>query len=173
MAAGDQNIVYGSTGASPASAGAATITLASLGASANGISGQAGTAIDNTTVKALDCLLQLKGKNGSGTIAGNKGWWLFVGGGSDASGSFLYADRMTGSDASFTRTDPPIMHGIFIPAPTSATSFESDTISVASMFGGTLPPKFVPFVANDTNITADTTAGNFALTFEFTYGHQS
>ena len=137
-----------------------TVTLASLATSAGGVTGRASTAIDNSTNQYVDYLVQITVKNGSGTIAANKGWWVFAYG----VGGSAYDDGITGTDAGFTRTDPPNLPLLmFINAPTSAGSEVSKTVSIASAFGGTCPYKWGIFVANDTNITADSTAGNFSL----------
>ena len=140
-----------------------TITLASLAASAGGVTGRASTAVDNSTTDAIDYLVQVTVKNGSGTIAGNKGWWVFA---YAANGGANYDDGITGTDAGFTRTDPPNLRLIaFLNAPGSATQYISANYSIAAAFGGTCPQKWGLFIANDTNITADATAGNFGVEY--------
>jgi hypothetical protein len=137
-----------------------TVTLNSLAASAGGVTGRASTAIDNSTNQYVDYLVQVTIKNGSGTIAGNKGWWIYAYG----VGGSSYDDSITGTDAGFTRTDPPNLPLLmFINAPTSAGGEVSRTASIASVFGGTCPYKWGIFVANDTNITADSTGANFSF----------
>lgn len=135
-----------------------TCTMNSLATSAGGVTGRASTAIDNSVNQYVDYLVQVTVKNGAGSIAANKGWWIYAYG----VGSANYDDGITGTDAGFTRTDPPNLPLLgFLNAPASATQYISRQFSIASVFGGTCPYKWGIFVANDTNITADATAGNF------------
>lgn len=145
--------------------GTFTITLNSMTHSLT--AGRASTYLDLTTDLPLDVLVFIKWKTGSGTQAVDKGVHVYA---YAYDGNANYSDGITGSDANFTMTDPPnLVYLGFISTPASATTYYSRPFSMAQAFGGNLPKRVGIFVRNATNITSDSTAGNFEARYQLVY----
>ena len=144
---------------------ALTITLASLATSADHTTGRESTAIDNTTNKYLDYLLAGKITLGTTPTAGKEIRIYAVGLSEDAT----WPDGFTGLDAAKTWTTASIRDAVGKLAAIMQTPATSDQtqwfgpISVAALFGGVLPKKFIVFVTHDTAVALNATAGNHAI----------
>lgn len=138
---------------------ALTITLNSLASSAT--AGRESTAVDNTTNRYLDALVQVTVTLQTGTPANDKGVYVYAYGSEDGT---VYTDNATGSDAAITLRDPSALVLIgFIPCPDSGgVTYESSPIAVARAFGGRLPRKWGIVVRNYTNVALHASAGNAA-----------
>lgn len=138
---------------------ALTITLNSLASSAT--AGRESTAVDNTTNKYLDALVQVKVTLQTGTPGNDKGVYVYAYGSEDGS---TYTDNATGTDAAITLRDPSALVLIgFIPCPDSGgVTYEGSPMSVARAFGGRLPRKWGIVVRNYTNVALHASAGNSA-----------
>lgn len=135
-----------------------TITLTSLASSLT--AGRESTAIDNTTDKFIDALVQVVVKLAAGTPAADKAVYVYAYGSEDGTS---FTDNATGSDAAITLTDPPnarLIGVIQCPA-AGGLSYESQPMSVAKAFDWMLPRKWGIIVRNNTNVALDTT-GNSA-----------
>src|SRR6266700_5295363 len=84
---------------------AITITLASLADGTSSFAGRASTAVDNTANLYDEALVAGIFKTGAGTQVAPKGLYVFAY--ATADGATTYTDGITGTDAGFTRTDPP------------------------------------------------------------------
>lgn len=149
-----------------AASAAVTITLASLASDANLLAGREGTAIDNTTNLYLDYLLS--GLITTGTSPTDaKQISVYVG--AIHNDTPLYPDVLDGTDSNETITSAGIRDSGLKLAAVISTNNTSDRgyyfgpISVASLFGGTLPPKFVVFVVHNTGVNLNSTAGNHII----------
>jgi hypothetical protein len=148
-----------------ASSAALTITLASLATSATFVAGRESTAVDNTSNKYLDYLLGGKITTGT-TPTDAKEIRVYVAGlVEDAT----YPDVLDGTDSDETITSTQIRDAALKPAAFIATNNTSDRtywfgpISVASLFGGSIPKKFVVWVTHNTGVNFNSTGGNHAI----------
>ena len=141
-------IAYGTQGV------AITITLNSL---ASGSLRQS-TAIDNTSNLYRDALVQFKIKTGASGVSATGFVRCFAY--ASADNGTDYGDGATGTDGSFTPTSPPNLRLLTVlNAVANATTYTSDPVSVAALYGGTLPPKWGIVIDNETAATLDGSAG--------------
>lgn len=160
----DAKLAYGA-----ATATAITCTLASLASSAT--AGREGTAIDNTTNKFLDALVQVSAKLAAGTPINDKAIYVYAYAATDHT-SPTYTGGVTGSDAAYTMKDPtPLRLLGVIPCPDAgALTYDGGPWSVAAVFGGILPGKWGIFVRNFTGLALDSTEGNHKKLYVGVYG---
>ncbi len=159
MAAGDVKLVYGT-------ASDVTCTLASLATSSTRLVGQESAEVNNSTALVTDYLCS--GKITTGTtpttartievwaIASWDGTnWPSVFDGTDSAETIPSAEQKTALCrhlvASMTTNA------------TSNTTYEWAGISMAAVFGGTLPPKFSFFVTHDTAVNLNSTGSNHQI----------
>ena len=143
----------------------ATITLASLASDTNLLAGQESTAIDNSSNLYLDYLVSGKITTGTTpTTARSIQVW--------AVGSWdgtTYPDVFDGTDSAETITSANHKNSICRFVAEMATDATSDRtyhfgpVSIASVFGGVVPVKFVLFVTHNTAVALNATAGNHQI----------
>ncbi len=143
----------------------ATITLASLASDTNLLAGRESAEIVNTSTLALDYLVSGKITTGtSPTTARQIEVW--------AVGSWdgtNWPDVFDGTESVETITSSDIKASICRLVAVMATSATSNVgyhfgpVSIASAFGGVCPPKFVLFVAHNTAVALNATAGNHQI----------
>ena len=164
MATGDVKLVY------PASV-PVTITLASLATDADLLAGRESDLIDNTTNKYSDYSLRGFITVGTSPTTAKEirvyvvaimedATWPDVFDGTDS------AETVSGvgtrdSLCNYARTIPTIG--------TSNLAYYFDCGSIAALFGGNLPSKFVVFVTHNTGVNLHATAGNHALHIKGSY----
>lgn len=142
-----------------------TITLASLASDTNLLAGRESAEINNTSALVLDYLISGKITTGtSPTTARSIQVW--------AVGSWdgtNWPDVFDGTDSNETITSADIKASVTRYLATMATAATSDRAyhfgpcSLASAFGGTLPPKMVVFVAHNTEVALNATAANHQI----------
>lgn len=145
----------------------ATITLASLASDTNLLAGRQSTEIDNTTNKYLDYLISGKVRVNTGVAPTTaRAIQVFVVAIADGT---TYPDQFTGTDANRSLTSANHKNSIcrfaaemVIDATTGATYWFSG-VSVAAIFGGVLPTKFVVWAVHNTGQTLSSTAGDHAI----------
>jgi len=145
-----------------------TITLASLPTDAALLTGRESTERDNTAANTnfLDYILSGKITVGT-TPTAAKEIRVYVVGLMDDS---TYPDVFDGTDSAETISNAGIRDSVCKLAAVMATLATSDLaypfggISVASLFGGVLPKKFVVFVTHSTAVNLNATAGNHQIT---------
>jgi len=148
-----------------AASSAMTITLASLATSSTLLVGREGTAVDNTSNLYLDYLVSGKVTPGTSPTAAKEIRIYVVGILDDTNWPSVF----DGTDSDETIPTIGIRDSALKLAaviPTTATSDETSffgPISVASLFGGTLPNKFTVFVTHNTAVNLNSTAGNHAI----------
>lgn len=163
MATGDIKLVYGT-------AADATITLASLASSTTKLVGRESTAVDNTTLRALDYLVSGKVTTGtSPTTARSIEVWCVASwdgttypagfAGSDAAGPTLIAENKAALALVASMST----------VATSDVAYHFTCRSIASLFGGVVPPKFSFFVTHDTAVNLNSTAGNHQIRVQPVY----
>jgi hypothetical protein len=130
-----------------------TCSLASLANAA----ARESTAVDNSSNKYLDALVQVRITlaNG-GTIGSDKKVYVYAYGTVDTA-TPVYPDKVTGSDANITLDAPSQLKVIgviecaaYVTA--SVVTFTMPPASIAQAFGGILPTKWGIVVENRTNI---------------------
>jgi hypothetical protein len=163
MAAGDIKLVYGT----PADV---TITLASLATSSVLLTGRESTAVDNTSTLALDYIVSGKVTTGTSPTTARR-IQIFAVASWDGT---TYPDQFDGTDSAETITQE-IKNGVCRSVASLDTTGTSDTgyhfagVSLASVFGGTIPPKFVFFVTHDTAVNLNSTANTHQIRIQPVY----
>jgi len=136
-----------------------TITTDSLAASVT--VGRASTVIDNSSNLYLDALLSGVLVTSSSALANSKSAYIFAYAQLDSTPH--YTDGVSGSDAGFTRTDPPNLPFVAqVNLPATNTTYRFGPYSIAVAFGGVLPDHWGIVVFNDTG-------QNFNTGTSFTY----
>lgn len=164
MAAGDVKLVYGT----PADI---TITLASLATDANKLTGRESTALDNTSALVEDYLVSGKITVGTSPTA-SKSIEVWAVGSWDGT---LWPDVFDGTDSAETITSAEIKVSVCKLVAAMATTNTSDRtysfgpVSLASVFGGTVPPKVVLFVTHDTGVNLNSTSSNHQIRVQPVY----
>ena len=152
---------------------AVTITLASLGSGAQGVftAGRESSAISNETNLDLDHILSGKIRTGTSPTASRSINVYVAAPQSMASGTPTWPDVLDGTDSAETFTSANVMNGIVKLAASLTVDSTSDRdypfsgVSVASLFGGVLPPEYVVFVAHDTGVNLNSTGGNHEINY--------
>lgn len=144
---------------------ALTITLTSLATSSTFVAGRESTAVDNTTNLYIDYLLA--GKIATGTFPTDaKEIRVYVIGLIEDS---TFPDVFDGTDSNETFTNIQIrdatakLAAIIATNNTSNVQYWFGPISVASLFGGVVPKKFVVYVTHNTGVNLNSTGSNHAL----------
>jgi hypothetical protein len=145
---------------------AVTITLGGLATSSTWLAGRESTAIDNSSVKYLD--YHLAGKIQVGTTPTvNTEIRVYVVGMRDDTN---WPDVFDGTDSAETVTAAGVGSGflklaavMLVDATTSNRDYFFGPVSVASLFGGVCPRKFVVFVAHNCVAALNATDGNHVL----------
>lgn len=149
------------------SSSAVTITLASLANSSGSalLAGQESTAIDNTSNKYLDYLLAGKITTGTSPTDATRIQVFCVAMQDDST----WPDVFDGTDSAEAITNAGIKNSIckfaadITITTTSNQAYPFGPVSVAQMFGGSMPKKFVVFVTHSTGVALNSTAGNHAI----------
>lgn len=142
---------------------ALTMTIASLASDTNLVAGRESTAIDNSSVDAIDCIVGGKVTTGTGPTASRQiEVWLY--------GSYdgtSYSGGATGSNANLTPQSKNLFTLLTI-IPTTSTSDQLYTwgpFSVAAAFGGTMPYKWGVYIVHNTGVNLNATAGNHEVKY--------
>jgi hypothetical protein len=149
-----------------AASSALTITLASLGSSATWVAGRESTAVDNTTNKYLDYLLAGKVTVGTTPTVNTEIRVYVVALMEDAT----WPDVFDGTDSAETVTSAGVRDGhaklaaaMPVDSTTSDRVYNFGPVSVAGLFGGACPKKFVVFVTHNSGVNLNSTGGNHAV----------
>lgn len=147
-----------------------TITLASLASDTSLLTGRESTAVDNTSSLVLDYLISGKITTGTGPTTGRSIEVWAVGSWDGTN----WPEVFDGTDSAETTTaemKPSICRFIAAIATTATAdrAYHFGPVSLASAFGGTLPPKFVFFVTHSTGSNLNGTAGNQQIRLQPVY----
>lgn len=143
-----------------------TITLASLATDATQLIGRASTVVDNTSNLYLDYLLSGKITVGTSPTTGKEIRVYIYASMNDTP---TYPDSITGTDADKTMTSSGVLDAGLVFVQTIATESTSNReysirpVSVAALFGGTLPKKWGVFVTHNTAVALNATGSNHAI----------
>lgn len=149
------------------SSSALTISPASLATSSTWLAGVESDAVSNTTNLYLDYLLAGKITVGT-TPTINTEIRVYVVGTHDDTPT--WPDVLDGTASAETITSAGVRDGfaklaatMAVDATTSDRSYPFGPVSVASLFGGVMPKQFVVFVAHNTGVNLNSTAGNHVV----------
>lgn len=142
-----------------------TMTIASLASDTNLVAGRASTAVDNSSVDAIDFMVGGKVTTGTSPTASRQiEIWLY--------GSYdgtSYAGGATGTDANLTpQASSKAALRLLTILPTSSTSNQLYTwgpFSVAQAFGGIVPYKWGVYIVHNTGVALNSTGGNHEVKY--------
>lgn len=145
---------------------ALTISLNSLATSTAWLAGQESNAVDNSSNKYLDYLLAGLVKVGT-TPTINTEIRVYVVAMQDDT---TWPDVFDGADSAETLTSAGVGSGFLklaavmnVDATTTDRIYYFGPISIASLFGGVCPRKFVVFIAHNTGVNLNSSAGGSVL----------
>jgi hypothetical protein len=148
------------------SSSALTVTLGGLASSSTWLAGRESAAVDNTANLHLDYLLAGKIRVGTTPTASTEIRIYVVALMEDAT----WPDVFDGTDSAETVTSAGVGSGflkfaavMLCDATTSDRDYFFGPVSVASLFGGVCPKKFVVFVTHNTGVNLNATDGNHAI----------
>ena len=149
-----------------------TITLASLASDTNLLTGRESAAIDNTANLYLDILVSGKITAGTSPTA-SRSIEVWAVGSWDGTNWPDVFDGSTDSAETITSADIKASVCRFVAAMatanTSDRTYHFGPVSLASAFGGTLPPKVILFVTHSTGVALNSTAGNHQIRLQPVY----
>jgi hypothetical protein len=142
-----------------------TVTLASLASDTNLLTGRESATIDNSTNLYLDILVSGKITAGTSPTAARSIEVWAVGSWDGTN----WPDVFDGTESAETITSADLKASVcrFVAAMATANvtdrAYHFGPVSLASAFGGTLPPKVVLFVTHSTGVALNSTAGNHQI----------
>ena len=148
-----------------------TITLASLASDTNLLTGRESATIDNSSNLYLDILISGKITAGTSPTA-SRSIEVWAVGSWDGTN---WPDVFDGTESAETITSADIKASVtrylaaMATANTSDRAYHFGPVSLASAFGGTLPPKVVLFVTHSTGQNLNSTAGNHQIRLQPVY----
>lgn len=149
-----------------------TITLASLAESNTFIAGRQSTAVDNTVNLYLDYLLSGKITVGTTPTVGTEIRVYVVGLLDDST----WPDTLGAVDAAASITSVGVGSAFLklaatmvVDAATSNRTYYFGPVSVAQLFGGVLPRKFLVYVSQNTDVNLNSTGSNHQITVTPSY----
>lgn len=152
-----------------AASAAVTIAPASLASSAGFTAGVESTAVDNSTNKYVDALLAGYITVGTTPTANTQILVYLFGARNDTP---AYPDVMDGTSSAETITSAGVGRGYLklaatldVDTATSDRAYPFGPVSVAQFFGGNMPRYWGVFVAHNTGVALNATAGNHVIEF--------
>ena len=148
-----------------------TITLASLASDTNLLTGRESATIDNTANLYLDILISGKITAGTSPTA-SRSIEVWAVGSWDGTN---WPDVFDGTESAETITSADIKASVcrfvaaMATANTSDRTYHFGPVSLASAFGGTLPPKVVLFITHSTGQNLNSTAANHQIRLQPVY----
>jgi hypothetical protein len=148
-----------------------TITLASLASDTNLLTGRESATLDNSANLYLDYLISGKITAGTSPTAARSIEVWAVGSWDGTN----WPDVFDGTESAETVTSADIKASVcrliaaMATAATSDRTYPFGPVSLASAFGGTLPPKVVLFVTHSTGVALNSTAANQQIRIQPVY----
>jgi hypothetical protein len=151
---------------------ALTITLASLASDTNLLAGRQSTPVDNTTNLDLDHKLSGVIMTGTTpTVSTTIEIWIFAPR-KVVTGTPTYPDSFSTADANRSSTSANVKYSamklaaVITVDATSNRAYDIAPISIAQLFGGTLPEFWGVWVVHNTAAALNATGGNHELHYE-------
>jgi hypothetical protein len=148
-----------------------TITLASMASDTNLLTGGESATIDNSANLFLDYLVSGKITAGTSPTAARSIEVWAVGSWDGTN----WPDVFDGTESAETITSADIKASVcrFLAAMATANTtdrvYHFGPVSLASAFGGTLPPKVVLFITHSTGVALNSTSGNHQIRLQPVY----
>jgi len=145
-----------------------TITLASLGSDTTFLAGRESAEVDNSSNLYLDMALSGKITAGTSPTASRE---IRVYLAAIMNDTPEWPDVLDGTDSAETITSAEIRDSGLVLAASILTTNTSDRVypfscrSVAALFGGVLPKKFVVFVTHSTGVALNATGSNHKISY--------
>lgn len=164
-----------STGQTLYPVGTATITISpqNIASSATFVVGAASDAISNVSNLDLDHLISGTWTSGNTVANTEVQMWIVPVLTDDLSSSQTWPDTFTGSAATVTVTSTGVLEGcarlgtvLIVDTITNSRVYSCEDFSVAALFGGVLPTRYVLFISHNTGVNSNTTAGNFIWQYQ-------
>lgn len=150
-----------------ASVSALTISPASLASSATFVAGRESTAVDNSSNLYDDVILSGKITVGATPTPNTQ---ILISVFSTLDDSPTWPDVMDGTDSAETLTSVGVGQGFLklaaalnVDSNTSNRAYDFNGISVANLFGGTMPKRWGVFIAHNTGVALHATGGNHVI----------
>lgn len=146
-----------------------TVTLASLATSSTLVAGRESTAVDNGTNLYLDYLLGGKITTGTSPTTAKEIRVYVYGSVNDTP---TFPDVIDGTDSAETMTSTDIrdaglkLAAIMSTDATSNRTYWFAPVSVAALFGGTLPDQWGVWITHDTAVNLNSTGSNHAISIQ-------
>lgn len=141
-----------------------TVSPENVASSATFVAGVESGVYDNTTNKDVDVLISGVWTCGT-TPTANTQVQIYVIAVRDDTPT--YPDVFDGTSSAETATSAGVLSGfaklgaiLNVDSTTSNRAYDCGPFSVASLFGGVMPSKFVLFITHNTGVNSNTTAGN-------------
>lgn len=168
MAIGDVKLVYGT-------AADATITLASLATSSTLLVGRESTAIDNSSLLAMDYLVSGKITVGTTPTTGKsiQVWCVASWDGTTYPAGFAGTDAAGPTLIAENKNSALALIASIATVATSDVTYHFSCKSIASLFGGVCPKKFSFFVTHDTAVNLNSTGSNHQIRVQPIYNNVS
>jgi hypothetical protein len=145
-----------------------TFTLASLASSSTLVAGRESTSYDNSSNKDTDAMLSGKVTTGTGPSAGTVEIWVIA----PIEDTPAWPDVFDGTDSTETVTSRDILAAfgrlaasITIDS-TSDRTYPFNAGSIAALFGGVLPSKFVIFITQSSGVNFNATGSNHQVSVQ-------
>lgn len=141
-----------------------TATLASLAASSTLVAGREATSVSNSSNKYLDELLSGMVTTGTSPAAGKIEVWVIA-----KSDDTNWPDVFDGTDSAETATSRDILMACgrlawsVVTDTTSNRAYHFSNVSIASLFGGSMPKEWTVFVTHSTTAALNATGGNHRI----------
>lgn len=157
-------------------AGTATITIApqNVATSSTFVAGVESDSISNVSNLDLDHLVSGKWRSGTTPTANTQVQiWVVPCIVDDLSSSVTWPDVFDGTSSAETVTSAGILLGLGrilgvlnVDSNTTGRDYFLAPTSVAAMFGGMLPTRYVLFITHNTGVNSDTTGSNFVWYYQ-------
>lgn len=157
-------------------AGTATITISpeNVATSSTFVAGVESAEISNVSNLDLDHLVSGKWRSGTTPTANTQVQiWVVPVISDDLSSSVTYPDVFDGTASAETVTSAGVLQGLGrlaavlnVDSNTSARDYFCAPFSVAALFGGVMPTRYVLFITHNTGVNSDTTSGNFVWKYQ-------
>ena len=158
----------------PAGTTAITISPENVASSSTFVAGVESDSISNVSNLDLDHLVNLKWTAGTSPTANTQVQvWIVAAIEDDLASTVVWPDVFDGTASAETVTSAGILQScgrllgvINVDATTSDRTYFLAPSSVAALFGGFLPTRYVLFVTHNTGVNSNSTAGNFEAYYQ-------
>jgi hypothetical protein len=159
----------------PTYTASATITIApeNIATSSTFAAGVESTVVSNLSTKYSDAWVSGKWTAGTTPTANTQVQiWVYAPISDDLSSAVVYPDVLDGTSSAETMTSTGVLQGglklaaiLNVDSNTSNREYPCAPFSIASLFGGRIPTRWGLFIAHNSGVNSNSTAGNHVWTF--------